>query len=297
MTKNMNYGVEVFDVAGKNFTDTAISVLADGFSFAEGPVWHPGGYLLFSDTPANKIYRVFIDGRFQVFLENSGLNNGDMDKLSDQVGSNGLAFTADKQLLICQHGNHAVSVLNEQKQLGILAGTFNGRKFNSPNDIITRSDGIIYFTDPPYGLKDQVLAPHEFQPLAGVYQYTAGAVKLVATDLRYPNGLAFSPGEEYLYVSSAHSDEEKLLRYEVMPDGSLSFNQIVIEEGADGMVTDARGLLYLATEKGILIISGEGEKLALINLPEWPSNMAWCAEDLKILFVTARKSIYRLQFL
>jgi gluconolactonase len=198
--------------------------------------------------------------------------------------------------LICQHGDHAVSLLNEKKELHILANSFQDSALNSPNDIVVRSDSTVYFTDPPYGLKDQVLEPLHFQPLAGLYLYKEGELTLAATGLKYPNGLAFSPGEEYLYVSSTHPEDKKLLKYRSLPDGSLVLIETVIEECADGITTDKSGSLFLSTEKGILIVSPGGEKLALLPLPEWPSNMAWVDNDDGILLVTARSSIYRINF-
>jgi gluconolactonase len=284
--------ITIFNPEGRRFTNAGFSVLAKGFQFAEGPVWHPDGYLLFSDTPANTIYQLFPDGRLAMVLEHSDFGHDSPDTLSDQLGPNGLALDAQQNLLICHHGDHAIAIHTKDKKLSLLTNTFNGRPFNSPNDIVVASDGIVYFTDPPYGLKDQLLNPEMFQPVAGIYRYDINGVALAATDLYYPNGLAFSPGEEWLYASSTHPEDRKLIRYRNQSGGKLVFDKVIAEESADGICTDNAGNIYLSVEQGILVISPAGDRLALIGLPQWPSNCTWAGSKEDCLLVAAREFIY-----
>jgi gluconolactonase len=284
--------IAIFSPGGKRFANAGYSVLAKGFQFAEGPVWHPDGHLLFSDTPANTVYQLFPDGRLVVLLEQNNFGNASHETLSDQLGPNGLALDARQNLLICHHGNHAVAIYSPGNSLSLLADSYQGRPFNSPNDIVAGKNGVVYFTDPPYGLKDQVLHPALFQPLAGVYRYYKNEISLVATDLKYPNGLAFSPGEEWLYVSSTHPDDKKLIRYSCGLDSELMFDRVLAEESADGICADDAGNIYLCVENGILVITPDGERLALIHLPQWPSNCTWAGDKQDCLLVTAREFVY-----
>jgi gluconolactonase len=274
------------------FSKAGIQKIAEGFSFTEGPVWHPDQYFLFSDTAANKIYQLFTDGRTAVYLENSGLTHTGTSDLSDQVGSNGLALGKNNSLCICQHGDHAIAVLNEKKQIKILVNEYDGLPFNSPNDLVFRSDGILYFTDPPYGLAGQTLHPDKFQPCAGVYKYDGSTIELTGKELQYPNGVCFSPDEAYLYVSSNHPSERYVLRYKVNNDGGLRYEGILVKENADGIKADRQGNIYMATGDGILVVSPLGEKLGLIPLPGMATNLAWGGAHGETLGVTAGSSIY-----
>ncbi|MBC7949201.1 MAG: SMP-30/gluconolactonase/LRE family protein [Chitinophagaceae bacterium] len=271
-----------------------VEKLATGFQFTEGPIWHPSGFLLFSDIPANKIYRLYPGKEAEVYLDRSGFTGADGSLLSDMIGSNGLAIDSNKNLVLCQHGNHAVSRIDSNGKMHVLTDRFDGRPYNSPNDLVISSDGSIYFTDPPYGLKEQVIHPSIFQTGAGVYRYKDDEVKLLTTDLRYPNGICFSPREEYIYVGSNHPDEPIIWRYTLSKSGEILHQSELIEHNADGIKTNDRGDLFLATDKGILIVSAEGKKLDLISLPETPSNLAWGAAAYKELYVTARSSIYKI---
>ncbi|MET0391537.1 MAG: SMP-30/gluconolactonase/LRE family protein [Chitinophagaceae bacterium] len=283
--------ITIYDPAALQPGSISIEEAASGFRFTEGPVWHPDGFLLFSDTPANQIWQLFPDGSRQVYLSQSGFSGMDTTLLSDMIGSNGLAVAADKTLIICQHGNHALACLREGA-LTTLASHYKGRSFNSPNDVAIRSDGSIWFSDPPYGLKDQVLHPDSFQPCGGVYRYKDGATERVCSDMAYANGVCFSPDETRLYVSSNHPDEATLWQYEVSANGSITGKSVLIQQNADGIKTDGKGQLYLCTDNGILIVSAEGKKLALLHLPESPANLAFLP-DYTTFYTTARGSIFR----
>jgi gluconolactonase len=276
-------------------TDTVkIEKVATGFQFTEGPVWHPENYLLFSDIPANCIWQLFPDGTKKIYLKDSGFSGDDITELSEQVGSNGLAIDKKGNLIICQHGNHAIAMLDRYHVISVVSGIYEGRRYNSPNDLAIKSDGSIYFSDPPYGLKDQVHHPQHFQPGGGVYCYKDGEVTLLTEDLRYPNGVCFSPDESYLYVGSAQAGEAFVYRYEVTKSGELQHPHLLIENDADGIKTDRQGNLFLATGEGVLIVSPEGKRMAMIRLPETPANLAWVKPAYDTLYVTARSSIYRI---
>jgi gluconolactonase len=280
---------------GDIFSGLEAEKIASGFQFTEGPVWHPDGFLLFSDIPANKIYQLIPGKAATVYLDPSGFTGTDTSLLSDQPGSNGLAFDNEKQLIICQHGNHAIACLDKSNKINTLTDSYKGKPYNSPNDLVISANGSIYFSDPPYGLKEQILHPSVFQPHGGLYRYYKGEVNLLSTNLRYPNGVCFSPGEQFLYNGSNHPDEPVIWRFSLSKDGGIRNQSVLIEQNADGIKTDEEGRLFLATDDGVLIVSVSGEKLALIPLPETPANMAWGGQNNKELYVTARSSVYRIK--
>lgn len=268
--------------------------VATGFQFTEGPAWHSAGHLLFSDTPANCIYSLRENGDVSVAIERSGLSHGDTSDLSDMIGSNGLAFDAQGDLYICQHGNHAVARLSTTGPVQPLTTGFSGRPFNSPNDLLIHSNGTVFFTDPPYGLKNQVLNRRQYQPVAGVYGYFNGATGLLSDAFQFPNGLCFTHGEKFLFVSSNHPDEPFLRRFQLNAAGNFVSEIIFKEQNADGMTSDREGNLFLCTDEGVLIVSPEGKTITNIVLPEMPSNIAWGGDQRDCLFVTARSSVYRI---
>ena len=280
------------DNAAPQFNNIKIEKIATGFQFTEGPVWHPDQYLLFSDIPANVIWQLYPDGRVKYYMDNSGLLNNDTSALSDMVGSNGLAIDTQQNLIICQHGNHGIVLQDKFGVMSVLTSQYEGRPYNSPNDLVIRSDGSIYFSDPPYGLKDQVLHADIFQPHAGVYCYKNGIVNLVSKKLNYPNGVCFSPDESYLYVSSNHPDEARLYRYHLSVTGEIKDETVIAEQNADGIKTDQNGTLFLCTDNGVMMLSPQGKKIALISLPESPTNIAWVKPEYSHLYITARSSIY-----
>ena len=271
-----------------------IQKIASGFEFTEGPFWHPEGYLLFSDTPANRIYK-YSSGKIEVFLENSGMVLSDRSLLSDQIGSNGIAIDLQENIVFCQHGNHAIAAMDRYGHISILANGYEGKPFNSPNDLVVRSDGSIFFTDPPYGLKGQELNTSAFQPHAGLYMIQDGTVKLLSIHLRYPNGVCFSGDGHRLFVSSNHPDEPELWQYRFSRDGQLLDKEIFIHRNADGIKCDIHDNLYLATNEGVAIISSAGELIALISLGETPTNLCWGGKEQNVLYVTARSSVYSIE--
>src|SRR6516225_7285869 len=201
---------------------TKIEKLAAGFLFTEGPVWdREGGYLLFSDPNNNLIYRWTPDGAVSVYRSHSGYTGFNVGEYG-QPGSNGLTLDREGRLTINEHGNRRVTRLEKNGVLTVLADRYQGKRLNSPNDLVYRSDGVLYFTDPPFGLPKFYNDPRKELPYSGVFCLIQGKLHLVSKDLLGPNGLAFSPDEKYLYVDNWDVKKKIVMRYEVHPDGSLS---------------------------------------------------------------------------
>lgn len=280
-----------------------IEKLAGGFLFTEGPVWdREGGYLLFSDPNNNLIYRWTPDGEVSVYRSHSGYTGTNIGEYG-QPGSNGLTLDKQGRLTINEHGNRRVTRLEKNGVLTVLADRYEGKRLNSPNDLVYRSDGVLYFTDPPFGLPKFFDDPRKELPYSGVFCLINGQLKLVSTDLSGPNGLAFSPNEKYLYVDNWDLKKEVIMRYEVQPDGTLANGKVFFdstgepgEDAWDGMKVDQHGNLYLSGPGGLWIISPEGKHLGTIAGPEHPHNMAWGDEDGKTLYMCAQTGLYRIRF-
>lgn len=257
--------------------------LGTGFQFTEGPVWHPAGFLLFSDIPAAIIYRFVPGQRPQPWRHASG-------------HSNGLTYDRQGRLLACEHGNRRVSRTEPDGAIVTVADRYDGRRLNSPNDIVVRSDGAIYFTDPPYGIQPE----QQEQPCNGLYALTpTGELRLLVSDFGRPNGLAFSPDERILYVDDS---PRRLIRaFDVQPDGSLSNDRLFADlsspdQGSpDGMKLDAAGRIYCTGPGGIWVYAPDGALFGIVRLPQQPANLAFGGPDLRTLYITARTSLYSLQ--
>lgn len=285
---------------------TTIDKVADGFQFTEGPVWHPDGYLLFSDPNTNTIYRYNpANNNVTVYMSHSGYTGADIGEYG-QPGSNGLAIDKQGRLLIDQHGNRRVVRIEKKGPVTILSDNYNGKRLNSPNDIVLKSDGTVYFTDPPYGLPKFFDDPHKELDFSGVYMIKDGKTVLVSKDLGGPNGLAFSPDEKYFYVTNWDIRDihhtKTIWRYEVNDDGTLKngkifydFNFTEDDEALDGMKVDKAGNLFVSAPGGVWILSVAGKLLGKIVTPERPANMAWGDEDGKTLYFTAHSSLYKIR--
>jgi len=266
--------------------------IAGGFEFTEGPVWTADGALLFSSPNTNAIYR-WRDGVVTLYRPKSGYTGVDIGRYH-QPGSNGLALSPDGLLTICQHGNRRVIRVNPHGDTTVLADRFDGKRLNSPNDLVYRSDGTLFFTDPPFGLPDPAESELGF---SGVYRVRDGAVELLTDDLEGPNGLAFSPDERWLYVGNWADDRKVVMRYDPETgEGSLlcDLTDEPGEDAIDGLKVGRDGTLYVCGPGGIWVLSSSGEKRALLRLPEAPHNLAWGEND-RTLYVTALSSVYRLQ--
>ena len=251
--------------------------VATGLIFTEGPVWHPDGYLLFSDINASRIYRLW-DGELDIYREPSGQ-------------SNGLTLDPSMRLVACEHENRRVSRATEGA-LVALATHYDGKRLNSPNDVVVRSDGRVFFTDPPYGITEE----QRELPYNGVFTISpTGELALLATDFDRPNGLAFSPDERTLYV--ADTNRHHVRAFDVAANGTLSNGRVFAEmreEGRpDGMKVDREGRLW-ACAAGIEVFEADGRPLGLIDVPQRPANCAW-GEDGSTLFVCARTAVYRMR--
>ncbi|MBL7737921.1 MAG: SMP-30/gluconolactonase/LRE family protein [Chitinophagaceae bacterium] len=285
---------------------TRIEKIADGFSFTEGPVWHPDGYLLFSDPNTNTIYRYNPENHYvTVYMSHSGYTGADIGEYG-QPGSNGLAIDKEGRLIIDQHGNRRVVRIEKKGPVTVLADKFEGKRLNSPNDLVLKSDGTIYFTDPPYGLPGLFTDKRKELAYSGVYKIKNGEVQLVSKDLGGPNGIAFSPDEKYLYVSNWDTRDihhtKTLWRYEVQPDGTLNNGKVFYdfsftedEEALDGVKVDSEGNLFVSAPGGLWILNNQGRLLGKIVTPERPANMAWGDKDGKTLYMTAHNSLYKVR--
>ena len=295
--------IERFDPALDRIVprNAKIEKLAGGFLFTEGPVWvGDGGYLLFSDPDNNLIYRWSAEEGVSIYRTHSGYTGMDIGEYG-QPGSNGLTVDGQGRLTINEHGNRRVTRLEKNGQLTVLADSYQGKRLNSPNDLVYRSDGALYFTDPPFGLPRFFADPRKELPFSGVYCLINGELKLVSTDLTGPNGLAFSPDEKYLYVDNWDEKSKVILRYEVRPDGTLANKTVFFDatsepgdDAWDGLKVDQDGNVYASGPGGLWILSPGGKHLGTIVGPEQPHNLAWGDEDHRTLYLAAQTGLYRI---
>lgn len=282
---------------------TKIQRLAGGFGFAEGPVWIQegnSGSLLFSDPNNNRIYRLTDDGQLRTYRDHSGYAGVDINRYH-QPGSNGLAIDRDGRLTICEHGNRRVTRLEKNGTLTILSDRFDGMRLNSPNDLVYRSDGALFFTDPPFGLPGQQSDTAKETPFSGIYCLIGGELKLVSRELSGPNGLAFSPDERFLYVGNWQDDRKVVLRYVVNADGTAHDPTVFAdltsapgEEAIDGIKVDSAGHVFVSGPGGLWIFAADGRKLGCVRGPELAANFTFGGPSGHELLLTARTSIYRL---
>ena len=276
-------------IAGILEPGTKVEKLAGDLKFIEGPVWVPdkseqGGHLLFSDIPDNVIYKWSEGGKPTAFRQPCGSTNG---------------HTLDKQgrLLSCEHTGRRVSRTEKDGKVVTLADTYEGKKLNSPNDIVVKSDGGIYFTDPPYGIQKE----QEELGFSGVYRIGKdNKLTLLTKQFPRPNGLAFSPDEKKLYIND--SQENYIYVFDVKADGTLANGKLFAnltspgKDGvADGLKVDIKGNLYTTGPEGVWIYAPEGKLLGKIIPPEVPANVGWGGKDYKTLYLTARTGLYRVR--
>lgn len=289
--------------------DAKIEVLSSGYQWSEGPVWvKNGGYLLFSDVPANTIYRWKEgDKSATPFLKPSGYTG--MGRYSNEPGSNGLIINQKGELVACEHGDRRISAM--PLKVGgkfSLADNFQGKRFNSPNDIVQHSSGSYYFTDPPYGLDKHENDQSREIDIFGVYRIgTDGKVSVATAELQRPNGLAFSPDEKILYVAQSDPNRAIIMAYPVQADGSLGKGKVfydatpIVKEGKlkglpDGLKLDKKGNLFATGPGGILIISPEAKLLGRIDNNEPTANCAW-GDDGSTLYITSNMHLSRIKTL
>ena len=257
--------------------------LATNFQFTEGPIWLPDNSLLFSDIPANRIYRWTADNGIDVWREPTG-------------NANGLTLDREGRLLACEHTGRRVSRTEADGSIVTLADHYQGKRLNSPNDVVVKSDGTIYFTDPPYGIEPQ----EREQSCNGLYRILIdGTMELLVDDFDRPNGLAFSPDESVLYVDD--SPRRHVRAFDVEIDGQLTNSRIFADMdhpqpgSPDGMKIDEAGHLFVTGATGIWVFEPDGTHLGVIVTPERPANCAWGDVDRQSLYITARTSLYRIR--
>ncbi len=274
--------------------------LAEGFKFTEGPVWTKDG-LLFSDPNANTIYRYSTDGKLSVFKTPSGYSGADIVAYG-QPGSNGITLDPTGNIVVNQHGNRRVIRLEKDGTETILADKFESKRLNSPNDLVYRSDGTLFFTDPPFGLPKAFGDKGKELLFSGVYSLYKGKPQLLDTEFTGPNGIALSPDEKYLYVSNWDEKKKVVKRYDVQSDGTLANGKLFFdftafpgEDALDGVKVDTTGNVYVSAPGGLQILSPEGKHLGTIRTPQHVHNMAWGDDDGKTLYLCARSGLYRIR--
>ncbi len=292
-------------------------LLATGMNWTEGPVWTRAGYLLFADIRNNRIMKWTPPDSLTVFLHPSGYQ-GSAPYGGPESGSNGMTLDSRGRLTVAGHARRDIFRLESLKPgatLTVLADRYEGKRLNSPNDLVYRSDGSLYFTDPPYGLPTQGdHDPLKQLPFNGVYRipdatsHPAGAppdnahLQLIIRNLTRPNGIAFSPHGKYLYVDNSDPRHKVWMRYDVNPNGSVSNARVFYDctsakapGGPDGIKVDTKGNLYGAGPGGVWIFSPNGRHIGTIDIPVVMANLAWGGKDYKTLYVTASKSLYRIR--
>jgi len=298
-------------------SDASLEKVAGGFlKWTEGPVWTHSGFLLFAEIPNNSIIKWAPNGGATSFIHPSGYKGAERFD-GPEPGSNGMTLDSRGRLTVAGHAQRDVwrlESLDPKAQQTILADSYQGKRLNSPNDLVYKSDGSLYFTDPPYGLPTQSdKDPQKQLTFNGVYRapgarnQKAGAapardkLQLLIQDLPRPNGIAFSPDEKILYVNNSGPDKF-WMRYRVLPDGSVAdgvkFADATSETAAgapDGMKVDSKGNIYSAAPGGVWIFSPDGKHIATIQVPETVGNLTWGDADGKTLYITASTSVYRIR--
>jgi len=283
--------------------------LAEGFHWAEGPVMDPvSGDVLFSDVPQNTVYRWSVQQGLTVYLQPSGYTGLHPDN-NLQEGANGLIFNHDGQLVLAQHGDRRLAVLQssaETPQYQTLISRYNGKLLNSPNDVVQHSSGAYYFTDPPYGLKGADSSEQKQLRVNGIYRLQGdGQLTLLASHLTRPNGLAFSPDEQWLYVANSDPAAAQWWRYPVNSDGTLGEGKLFFDATAaakmasglpDGLKVLPSGILLATGPGGVWVLSAKGEHLGTIQTGVAAANVALSADN-SWLYITASRYLLRIKLL
>jgi len=266
-------------LCAQDFSKIMVEKFTSGYTFTEGPVWSNDGYLLFSDVPENKIWRVVPGQKPEVFRDNS-------------EGANGNTFDSRGNLYTCESRSRRVTRTDKKGNIEVLAERYEGKRLNAPNDIVVRKDGHVYFTDPAFGRQ----ADTRELDFYGVYHIPPrGPMQLIARPEGRPNGIALSPNGRILYV--ANSDERNVRAYDLDRNGTASNERVLISgvDGVpDGIRVDEKGNIYV-TARGLAIYSPVGKLLHTIEIAETPANCAFGDPDFKTLYITARTSVYRVR--
>ena len=261
--------------------------LATGFQFTEGPLWHPDGYLLFVDIRTSRIFRLVLGGEPELFREDSG-------------ESNGMTFDSQGRLVICEMINQQVTRREDDGSYTVLANSWNGQRLNRPNDVVGRSDGSLYFTNPGRERLDPSQVDMQFNSVHRVKP--DGTVDMVVPGIEYPNGIAFSPDESILYVANTRPGQY-ILAFDIDDSGDVCgvrhFADMPSETATngvpDGMKVDVEGRVYCTGPDGCWVFDPSGELIGIIRLPEYPANCGWGGPDNRTMFFTANTSVYSLR--
>lgn len=286
--------------------DAQIEKLGEGFIWSEGPVWiSEGGYLLFTDVPGNTLYKWAAGEGVSVFLKPSGYAGDDASFLREG-GANGLALDKNGRLIMCDSGNRTIASLDlSARTKTVIVDNYQGKRFNSPNDLVIHSNGDIFFTDPPYGLKGLNDSPHKELEFNGVYRFShEGDLALLTNELAFPNGIALSPDEKTLYVSQSDPQRPILMAYDLMDDGSIANGRVFFDASAlasqgksglpDGMAVDVHGNLFVTGPGGVHVLSPDGTHLGTIATGQAVANCAF-GNDGSVLYLTSDMMLCRVQ--
>ena len=281
--------------------DAQIEKLADGFTFTEGPIWRPSGVLWFSDVVGNVVRQWSPDGRVTEILNPGGYDGNGYLPPGGFNGPNGMTADKDGAVLLCQHGYRRIVRISQDMKVSTLVDKFEGKRLNSPNDLVYRSDGSLYFTDPPYGLPNQDSDPAKELKFNGVFRLAKGRLQVVIKDLTRPNGIAFSPDQKTLYIANSDEKRKVWMAYDVAENGAVANGRVFAdvttekEDGLpDGMKVDEKGNIYATGPGGFWVFSPAGKHLGTIKPPETPANCNW-GDDGKSLYITARTGLYRIK--
>ena len=281
-----------------------IQKLASGFDWSEGPVWiKDGGYLVFSDVPSNTVYRWKEGEGVSVYLKPSGYTGS--TPRAGEPGSNGLTTDSQGRLVLCEHGDRRVGRVEKDGRHVTLADKFNGKRFNSPNDLAYKSNGDLYFTDPPYGLEKNMDDPKKEIPFQGVYRLKpSGELTLLTDQMSRPNGIAFSPDEKTLYVANSDPKRAVWMAFDVKPDGTIANGRVFFDATSlvgpnkkglpDGLKVDKAGNLFATGPGGVFVFSPGGKHLGTINTGEATANVGW-GGDGTVLYITADMFLGRIK--
>ena len=276
-----------------------LEILAEGHEWTEGPVWVPAlKSLLYSDIPRNAIYQWKEGSQASVWLKPSGFTG--YSPRSGESGSNGLILDGEERLILAQHGDRRLARLQApwdapEANFISLADKYEDKRFNSPNDVVMKSNGDFYFTDPPYGLEEGAEDPAKELDIQGVYRLsTDGSVTLLTDELNRPNGIGFSPDEKTLYVASSDENQAVTMAYDVLADGTIANGRVFFETWGDGMSVDQEGNVYQTGPGGVFIIAPDGTLLGKLLTTQATSNCTF-GEDGSTLFITADMYLLRIR--
>jgi gluconolactonase len=287
--------------------DAKLEKLAEGFEWSEGPVWNrAGGFLLFSDIPRNSVMKWKEGEGVSLFLKPSGYTSAEAFE-GEEPGSNGLLYDSAGRLILCQHGDRRIARLEKDGSFTTLVNKYEGKRLNSPNDAVYKSNHDLYFTDPPYGLPNRYDDPRRELDFCGVYRLShKGELTLLTTEMTRPNGIGFSPDEKTLYVANSDPQQAIWKAFDVKADGTLGPGRLLFDATAwakqgkpglpDGLKIDRGGNLFATGPGGVHIFSPDGKHLGTIDTGERTANCAW-GEDGSVLYITADMYLCRIKTL